>query len=902
MAKSNSEFKSIQKKLVAAVAMVLVASIMVVSSSYAWFTLSTAPEVTGIQTSVGSNGNLEMALRKELDLTQIRTEVGKVFPEANNYWGNLVDLSDSSYHMDAIALAPARLNATLNALASTYADKEYKLYSDNASEAAYAVGQTYNGERIKTYDGGKPNPAASDEESGDAYIHTITTDGKGELVKPVYELKGGAGSPYLQTPVYGADGRVSKLDAANVINGTFDENAKGFTAKDNVFGVRAIGTSSSMTPEQLALRSAKQAVSSAISNAKTSASASLRDDSVKLASIIIDYKLDEKTTYDKDDVANIRVAVNSLSTIAAELENALYQAIIAVGVSQGLDIKTPTDGGEITIGADTITATDTVKAQSINWANLKDMQAVICAANDTLTSLKTDLGEATTALNSDKLKADSGIKFDDISVPLNKLIKTSDIRIVDSATGTPYTVDGFMEVFNNNPLTAGKILMTTPTISLVEGIYAYIAKFAGNFSATTSMVVSGEYGSLKLDNETVSVIMATSVSEPKATYTVPNEETTDVTDDTIPMEVNGYYLSVLLNQLSAVKPSGNQSSAATVITDVYGYAVDMAFRTNAKGSSLLLQTAPANRVSDQSGDITQGGGSYMQFTAGNAEFELYQVVNLMKTIRVVFMNDAGNIFGVATLDVKVTNVQAQAKDENGGLKVDTEGKPVMENVKFVAGTANHDFADANGDALTLSAGELVVIDGKQYIRAYLQMTGFTVSADGVMTIGQKLDSPVITALQQNVPTAVTTLVYMDGDRVQNGDVAISGKSMVGTMNLQFASDAELNPMDYTYNNAQVETPTAPSINDSGIMTITNSATADVAATGYEVYYNGKLIGSVKASAEATTTLNLKSYLDRLPAATYEFELVGTRDGLRDSVAVPFSYTKTAATPAPGEGN
>lgn len=888
MAKSNSEFKSIQKKLVAAVAMVLVASIMVVSSSYAWFTLSTAPEVTGIQTSVGSNGNLEMALRKEFDLTQIRTEVGKVFPEANNYWGNLVDLSDSSYHMDAIALAPARLNATLNALASTYADKEYKLYSDNASEAAYAVGQTYNGERIKTYDGGKPNPAASDEESGDAYIHTITTDGKGELVKPVYELNGGAGSPYLQTPVYGADGRVSKLDAANVINGTFDENAKGFTAKDNVFGVRAIGTSSSMTPEQLALRSAKQAVSSAISNAKTSASASLRDDSVKLASIIIDYKLDDKTTYDKDDVANIRVAVNSLNTIAAELENALYQAIIAVGVSQGLDIKTT----DITIGANTITATDTVKAQSINWDNQKDMQAVICAANDTLTSLEKDLGEATTALDSDKLKADSGIEFDDISVPLTKLIKTSDIRIVDSATGTPYTVDGFMEVFKNNPLTAGKILMTTPTISLVEGIYAYIAKFAGNFSATTSMVVSGEYGSLKLDNETVSVIMATSVTEPKATYTIPNDETEDQ-NDTKTVDVNGYYLSVLLNQLSAVKPSGNQSQSATVITDVYGYAVDMAFRTNAKGSSLLLQTAPANRVSDQSGDITQGGGSYMQFTAGNAEFELYQVVNLMKTIRVVFMNDAGNIFGVATLDVGTTNLTQT---------VEEDGKQVVKNVKFKAGTEGHDLADANGDALTLSAGELVVIDGKQYIRAYLQMTGFTVSADGIMSIGQKLDSPVITALQQNVPTAVTTLVYMDGDQVQNGDVAISGKSMVGTMNLQFASDAELNPMDYTYNNAQVETPTAPSINDSGIMTITNSATADVAATGYEVYYNGKLIGSVKASAEATTTLNLKSYLDRLPAATYEFELVGTRDGLRDSVAVPFSYTKTAATPAPGEGN
>ena len=99
MYKQNSEFKSIQKKLVAAVAMVLVACIMVVSSSYAWFTLSTAPEVTGIQTSVGSNGNLEMALITTEKLEDITTGVGVTFPEANQYWGNLVDLSDESYHL-----------------------------------------------------------------------------------------------------------------------------------------------------------------------------------------------------------------------------------------------------------------------------------------------------------------------------------------------------------------------------------------------------------------------------------------------------------------------------------------------------------------------------------------------------------------------------------------------------------------------------------------------------------------------------------------------------------------------------------------------------------------------------------------------------------------------------------
>ena len=54
--------KDIQKKLSAAILMLLVSSIMMVSSTYAWFTLSTAPEVKGIQATIGGNGNLEIAL------------------------------------------------------------------------------------------------------------------------------------------------------------------------------------------------------------------------------------------------------------------------------------------------------------------------------------------------------------------------------------------------------------------------------------------------------------------------------------------------------------------------------------------------------------------------------------------------------------------------------------------------------------------------------------------------------------------------------------------------------------------------------------------------------------------------------------------------------------------------
>ena len=68
MGKTENKRKKVQmpagirQKMMAAVSMLMVSCIMLVSSTYAWFTLSTAPEVTGITTNVGANGNLEMML------------------------------------------------------------------------------------------------------------------------------------------------------------------------------------------------------------------------------------------------------------------------------------------------------------------------------------------------------------------------------------------------------------------------------------------------------------------------------------------------------------------------------------------------------------------------------------------------------------------------------------------------------------------------------------------------------------------------------------------------------------------------------------------------------------------------------------------------------------------------
>ena len=109
-----------KRKIFMVLMMLICSGIMAVSATYAWFILSTAPEVVGVTTTVGANGSLEIALLNNetgpntdlitADVGQSISIVGAV--EGNVTWGNLVDVSDSSYGLNTIVMYPSVLNAT----------------------------------------------------------------------------------------------------------------------------------------------------------------------------------------------------------------------------------------------------------------------------------------------------------------------------------------------------------------------------------------------------------------------------------------------------------------------------------------------------------------------------------------------------------------------------------------------------------------------------------------------------------------------------------------------------------------------------------------------------------------------------------------------------------------------
>lgn len=270
----SKSYGGVKKKLMGAVCMLLVASIMMVSSTYAWFTLSTAPEITGISTSVGANGNLEMALLPtDGEISKITSAVGdssaaanKKLTESNLTWGNLVDLSaedevnKNAYGLDQIKLMPARANI----------------------EGDGTHGYTLN----------------------------LTA------------------SP-LKTASYGADGRVVDVSGATqtASKGT---DGKFTPAAEIAYGVRAVGASSDTSPRQIDFINAKANYQANHSDSKDFANMKARlGNEQNLMALLALKQATDTDTVDQDKITLIKGLLNDLNMDLDTIVEAYRYLIIA---------------------------------------------------------------------------------------------------------------------------------------------------------------------------------------------------------------------------------------------------------------------------------------------------------------------------------------------------------------------------------------------------------------------------------------------------------------------------------------------------------------------------------------------------------------------------------------------
>ena len=131
------------KERVVAVALLLAISVtMITSVSFAWVTLSQAPEVNSLATTISTNGNLEIALSDLDGLAPDESAVGDGLGsilETNLKWGNLVNLSHENYGLDSLTLRPAVLNTSSLLESPLYSVKygDDGRVSDTISDFAY---------------------------------------------------------------------------------------------------------------------------------------------------------------------------------------------------------------------------------------------------------------------------------------------------------------------------------------------------------------------------------------------------------------------------------------------------------------------------------------------------------------------------------------------------------------------------------------------------------------------------------------------------------------------------------------------------------------------------------------------------------------------------------------------
>ena len=610
---------SVRTKLAAAVAMLLVSTIMLTTTTYAWFVLSTAPEVKGMSTTVGSNGSLEIALLNDSTDTAAITSgvtdsvaVDGNAVRANTHWGNIVDLSSATYGLTNAAKAklyPAALN--LN-------DDHTKLLSN---------------------------------------------------------------TNLLKTPTYGVDGRVNSIaantDAGKYVDGTYQSKA-------GSYGVRLVGTVENADPKAQHFSNMKTSYGDNTSLAKKGAQTSLTNDGKNLINLVMKHGMNDAATFTADDVKTITYAAASLRTVAGRLKTAIQYAYEASRVADGADAATnPED-----VTMDTIKKVSQFEPYVTAYeALMKKLDGATIATNETGTYAWGDLKPALTVL----IDVD-GMTINDYTI--------AEVSTAAKAVKAGTATDGQKKLVNS--------LIKGPITTVVKkGAYSDVANFVDTYTSGAFMTTF-EYNGL--ENDTSTTLQAQK----------------NITSDTYVKTVDD-----IVNGLKA--PEGN---ATPLITNGYGYIVDLAVRCNADTD--LQLSAAVNRVANDA--ATEGAGSTYTVGEDTNDADLKKV---SQALRVVFINN-----------------------QAGGYEI-----------LGVAG-------------LTKTGTELATNQDNTYA---LHMYNWTVDDNGGITLGNPIKNDVITDMKADVAQCISVLVYLDGNYV---DYAMGGVS--GTLNLQFSSSTALTPMDYTF--------------------------------------------------------------------------------------------------------
>ena len=902
MNKTKKRQLNIKNKLIAAIAMLLVSSIMMVSTTYAWFTLSTAPEVQGITTTVGANGNLEIALAHPTGSNSlIGSDVGDAnlgWLSKNLTWGNLLDLEDAGYSLNELTLLPSRLNII---------DGDGIRDTLNGSPLMIPV---YGADgRISTLDGNKMNYGAKDP------------NGSGFLVNPTVQ--------------YTAAGQTLTIP-----------NYKGY-------GVRALGTSSTQSETELNFQIALNAVNTYRGQAFNKASSAIGGEyGAALADMAVTHAgAQGNDTHDyKAFVTKMQGMMNELNAASDYVELSLINALVAISnanIPHGDPGKTI---GDAEVPGDDKTVREYLKdgeslGMSVIWNNIpQTIKDALNIAFPALTQAYDTWKTTDTQVANTKAQVDALAELDTV-------LWTSVSPAVSGLMNLNYVTLNGMKL---DQLSKGVLLQNVGNLNLElndgSGVLANFGKLTGNLSTTVTLTDDAVYQGEPLGGVKINMITK---SAPAAGPLLTQVRTiingfgaVKGNDSTTALDViYGYVLdfvfrtnaansNLLLQTKGAQRIYGDSTNTATM-----GLGSSMTFSAPyANLESLInmmsgIRVVFTNTVGDSTevygiakvvfdelelpiafNNVTLGSEAVVNDTNGTTTYKVAYTEGAASEAKVYLTTTEvnGNVSLILTTGnhqyvfvEEVENEATEGKDYRWTVKTamwyekttvtteevdgETVTTTVVEEVELVDALGNPLFypekaldvatgtftdtdkdahletlnADLSGNVNNVDDAAGTILDAvkahwaepKYYavhdadnanveVTAPLYLHNYTINA-GKLQFNAPLAVQTLTALDQNVITGVSALVYLDGDYIDNGDVINSenGISNSGTMNLQFASSVNLVPMENTaLKNGETYDVTFNKANDINILTTAEKAsngldyTFALASNNYTVTY------------------------------------------------------------------
>ena len=483
----------------------------------------------------------------------------------------------------------------------------------------------------------------------------------------------------LGTLRFGTDGRTERLDMDSVTAGYSEEGFLYDSEKQN-YGVRAVGSVPQHSPQQSALTNARSLVKAYTAASAELTKAAWSSGGEKLLGIFQRRYASGSNRFDQQDLSVIRGMAAKLLEAYSYIDGALRQGIIGYGASVLTDpelFRTLRDNAENTAIPLTLlleAAPTELPSGFAQWVRSSDESRLL-------------LQQAVTACDS----LSGGTYIWAQLEPILELLVDGDRAYLGETKLT--SPDAYKEIKDGVQL----------SLAPGSGKFALAADYCGNYSAI-------------FDHSELTAVEVVTTSRLKTPYLTQ--------------------VSKILEECEC--PESEQVVTGVALEDIFGFAVDLAFRSNAD-TQLLLQTDAALRVDDGS-ELAQMQGEGSNLCMISDQLTVEQSVELMDAMRIAFLDSQNNLLAVAK-----------------------------------ANTSNY-------------------TETEEGVSAPLYLYDYQVGAGGSLIMGERrLEDGCITELTDGVATVITAVVWLDGDHVGNSMVTYREKNVESKLNLQFASSVILKP-------------------------------------------------------------------------------------------------------------